>query len=87
MVFSGSGSLMNLHPLADCPVDYRAGGQANDGLLELLFLDLLDQGYYVARRGFMALSLALDDAGLAAFCMTLRAILRERAELIRGNVL
>ena len=34
---------------------------ADDRVLDLLFHHLLDDGIYIARRGFMALSLEIDD--------------------------
>jgi glutamate-1-semialdehyde 2,1-aminomutase len=36
-------------------------------LKELLFFDLLERGYYIARRGMIALSLVVGEAELAAF--------------------
>ena len=50
-------------------------------LLELLFLDLLEHGYYIAPRGYLALSLALTPDQLTGFVRTVRQILRSRAEL------
>ncbi len=46
---TGVGSMICLH----CP---------DDRLLELLFHHLLDEGLYIARRGFMALSMAITDS-------------------------
>ena len=40
---------------------------SDDGAKELLFLDLLERGYYVARRGFIALSSILTDEQLDGF--------------------
>ncbi len=39
---------------------------SDDRVKELLFLDLLDRGFYIARRGYMALSMALTEADLRA---------------------
>jgi glutamate-1-semialdehyde 2,1-aminomutase len=67
MCVTGSGSLMNVHGTAG-PVtstaDLRA---ADDRWKELLFFDALDAGFYLARRGFIALSIEITDADVDAF--------------------
>lgn len=67
MSVTGSGSLMNVHGTAG-PVtstaDLRA---ADDRWKELLFFDALDAGFYLARRGFIALSIEITDADVDAF--------------------
>ncbi len=64
---TGLGTLMNIHattaPIRD--VEDLAG--ADERLRELLFLDLLDRGYYIAGRGYLALSLAVTDDQLHGF--------------------
>jgi len=50
-------------------------------LQELLFLDLLDRGYYLAPRGYLALSLALTPYQLAGFVGAVREFLAARAAL------
>ena len=58
---------MNLHGTAG-PVRSAADlGAADDRLKELLFFHALDAGYFVARRGFMALSIEITDADVAGF--------------------
>ena len=67
MCVTGSGSLMNVHGTAG-PVtstaDLRA---ADDRWKELLFFDALDAGFYLARRGFIALSIEITDSDIDAF--------------------
>jgi glutamate-1-semialdehyde 2,1-aminomutase len=67
MCVTGSGSLMNVHGTAG-PVtstaDLRA---ADDRWKELLFFDALDAGFYIARRGFIALSIEITDDDIDAF--------------------
>lgn len=67
MCATGTGSLMNLHGTAG-PVrsvdDLRA---ADDRWKELLFFDALAAGFYIARRGFIALSIEVTDADAASF--------------------
>ncbi len=68
---SGMGSLMNLHPVAG-PVTTPAGvGDADDRVRELVFLELLDRGFYIARRGFIALTVAVTDDDLDEFVSAL----------------
>ncbi|MEM8971444.1 MAG: aspartate aminotransferase family protein [Pseudomonadota bacterium] len=69
---SGMGSLLNLHPV-EGPVEAPASlDAADDRVRELLFLELLDRGFYVARRGFIALSVAVTDSDLDAFVSALK---------------
>jgi glutamate-1-semialdehyde 2,1-aminomutase len=61
MIATGWGSLLNLHATKG-PVDSpRDLASANAQLEELLFFDLLEKGYYLARRGFIALSIDITD--------------------------
>jgi len=50
-------------------------------LLELLFLDLLELGYYIAPRGYMALSLALTADQIAGFVAAVGKVLDTRGSL------
>jgi glutamate-1-semialdehyde 2,1-aminomutase len=68
---TGVGSLLAVH----------IAGHGDPRLLELLFLDLLDRGYYIAPRGYLALSLALSSAQLAAFVAAVEQIVRSRSPL------
>ena len=64
---TGVGSLLNIHAIAGdvwYPDELAA---SDDRIKELLFLDLLERGYYMARRGFIALSLEVTDEDLAGF--------------------
>ncbi len=64
---TGWGSILGIHPTAAevrapadlASVDHRVG--------ELLFHALLAEGFYLARRGFVALSLAVSDEQIEAF--------------------
>jgi len=58
----GQGSMIAIHPMAGeikSPHDIE---KTDKRLRQLLFLDLLEQGVYIAERGFMALSLMVTDA-------------------------
>ncbi len=61
MQVTGLGSLLTIHPKAgtiDRPEDLDG---TDLRMKRLLYLNLLDQGIYIAERGFMALSLSVDD--------------------------
>lgn len=61
MCATGLGSLLTVHGTAG-PVERVSDlDGSDDRLKELLFFDLLAAGYYMARRGFMALSLDITD--------------------------
>ena len=78
---TGVGSLLAVHA-ATAPVRSLSDlDQGDSRLLELLFLDLLELGYYIAPRGYMALSLALTPSQLTGFVVAVGKILRTRAEL------
>jgi glutamate-1-semialdehyde 2,1-aminomutase len=75
MCVTGAASLMNVHGTAG-PVHSAADLQdADDRWKELLFFHLLDAGIYIARRGFIALSIEVTDddvdtmvASVDSFC-------------------
>jgi glutamate-1-semialdehyde 2,1-aminomutase len=82
---TGIGSLMTLHPTrADIrrPEDLE---NVDARLRELLFLDLLEEGYYIAPRGYMALSLVLADEQLAGFVEVLSGVLAARQPIYSGR--
>jgi glutamate-1-semialdehyde 2,1-aminomutase len=78
---TGVGSLLAVHA-ATAPVRRLDDLDHSDPrLVELLFLDLLELGYYMAPRGYMALSLALTEAQLTGFVAAVGQILDARAAL------
>ncbi len=80
----GWGSIMAIHATAG-PIVAPGDLRAVDGRVgELLFHSLLDRGFYIARRGFIALSLVVTDEQIDAFVEAFTAVLddlRERAIL------
>ena len=61
MCVSGVGSLMNVHGVAG-PVHAATDlAHADDRLKEAFFFAMLDAGVYIARRGFIALSIEITD--------------------------
>jgi len=61
MIATGLGSLLTLHATKGPVKSPRDLNTANKELEELLFFDLLERGYYLARRGFIALSIDITD--------------------------
>jgi len=80
MCVTGRGSMLNLHPTTGPvrSVDDLAGG--DERVRELLFFAALDAGWFIARRGFIALSIEVTDDDVDRFvefidewCRTWRA--------------
>jgi glutamate-1-semialdehyde 2,1-aminomutase len=58
---------MNLHGTAGPVTSIDDLRSADDRWKELLFFAALDAGFYVARRGFIALSIEITDDDVDAF--------------------
>ena len=80
---TGVGSLMAFHATTAAVRRPEDLVDADPRRLELLFLDLLDEGYYVAPRGYLALSLAPDDSQLDGFVEAVARVAAARAGLGR----
>jgi glutamate-1-semialdehyde 2,1-aminomutase len=76
---TGMGSMMTIHPMAGEIASPDAAAAADRRLRELLYLDLLEEGFYIAERGFLALSLVVTDADCDAFVAAVeRHVVRRR---------
>src|SRR5262249_40880701 len=61
MQFTGIGSMIGVH-MTGIPIRNASdAAQGHAGLLELFYFDLVARGIWFAKRGMMALSIALDD--------------------------
>lgn len=80
MQVTGVGSLLTLHPLGGVIGCADDAAKADIRLKRLIYFHLLDEGIYVAERGFMALALTLSDADFDA----LQASLERFVEKNRG---
>lgn len=67
MQVTGVGSLLCVHPVAGHIASPDDAGRADLRLKRLLFFHLLEDGIYLAERGFMALSLVIGDNEEAKF--------------------
>lgn len=82
--WTGLGSLMSPHFTLG-PVRRAADvASADPRLRELLFLDMLARGFYLARRGMVALSLEVGAAELDGFAAAFEEWLDARARLVAG---
>ncbi len=83
MQFTGRGSMLAAHMMAGSirtPADAAAGSvPARD----LFFFDMLREGYWIARRGMMALSLPLTEADMDGFVAAVERFLAARGDLLR----
>ena len=78
----GQGSMVVIHPTAgeiNSPHDIE---NTDKRLRQLLFLDLLEQGIYIAERGFMALSLVVTDADCDRLVKAVEGYITRRRELL-----
>jgi len=93
MQATGIGSLLNIHfsrrPIRT-PMDSHPEGPAAQkaltGLLKLFHLDMIDQGYYLARRGFIALSLPTTEADIEGFAAAVSEFLDARGALLERSL-
>ena len=74
---TGLGSIMNLHVGAEDAATRR-------DIQELLFLELLERGFYIAPRGLIALSLQVTERETAQFLEAVRDILAIHPEELTG---
>jgi glutamate-1-semialdehyde 2,1-aminomutase len=81
MQFTGIGSMIGVH-MTDAPIRNAAdAARGHAGLLELLYFDLVARGIWFAKRGMMALSIALDDADGDKLVATVEEFADTRAPL------
>ena len=77
MQFTGIGSLMNLHGTRQPIRSESDAASSDDRLKELFFLQLLENGYYIARRGFIALMLTNSDDQIEGFVRAVETVARK----------
>jgi glutamate-1-semialdehyde 2,1-aminomutase len=62
MQFTGIGSMIGVHMTSQPIRNAADAAKGHSGLLELFYFDLVARGIWFAKRGMMALSIALDTA-------------------------
>jgi glutamate-1-semialdehyde 2,1-aminomutase len=84
MKATGLGSMLTLHPVAGEVSTPDDVARSDKRLRQLLFLDLLDEGIYIAERGFMALSLKVTEADCESLVAAVERFISRRKELLAG---
>ena len=80
--FTGLGSLMNLHA-TDAPIHSTADlRQSDQRIKDLFFFFMLEQGLYVARRGFIVLSLPVEGMHVDRFIASFDAFVDAHVRLL-----
>ncbi len=84
MQFTGLGSMIGVH-MTDAPIRSEADAlRGNADLLDLFYFDLLARGIWFAKRGMMALSIALDQADADKLVAAVEDFCDTRAPLFEG---
>jgi glutamate-1-semialdehyde 2,1-aminomutase len=79
---TGVGSLLTLHPLGGVIATAEDAAKADQRLKRLIYFHLLEDGIYIAERGFMALALTLSDADLDALETSLQRFVEKHRALV-----
>ena len=74
--------MITLHPISGSIVKPEDAEKADKRLKRLLYLDLLDQGIYIAERGFMALSLMVGTPETQRFLGALEGFIKRYRQLL-----
>jgi glutamate-1-semialdehyde 2,1-aminomutase len=82
MMALGQGSMITIHPAAGDVTSPDDLEHADKRLRQLLFLDLLEQGIYIAERGFMALSLMVTDDDCRTVVEGVERFIQRRRDLL-----
>ena len=79
---TGLGSIMTIHFQREPLRSIRDIRPRDERLRQLLHLDLIDKGFFTARRGYMALSLAVTEADCAALIEVVDDFLTHHGHLL-----
>ena len=82
MKATGQGSMIALHPSAAEITRPEDLDRTDKRLRQLLFLDLLEQGIYIAERGFIALSLMVTDVDCSRLLRAVEGHITRRRDLL-----
>ena len=84
MQFTGFGSMIGVHMTATPIRSAADAARGHAGLLDLFYFDLLARGIWFAKRGMMALSIALDEANADKLVAAVEDFAETRAPLFGG---
>ena len=82
MQWTGIGSMLTAHFVRGALRNPGDVARGDAGLRELFFFDMLDRGFYMARRGMAALSLEIGAAECDGFCDAVEEFVASRAPLL-----
>ncbi len=82
MQFTGVGSMLAAHMHCEPVQNHADAARGDTDLRELFFLDMIEQGIWIARRGMMALSLAIGDPECDRLAEALEEFVHGRRSLI-----
>lgn len=86
VMFTGMGTIMGVHFLRDDDLrDIEYGGHVEEipELRDLLWFDMLEAGFWIVRRGFIALVLETPEAELERFVRAVQAFVTKHADILR----
>ncbi len=83
MKATGLGSMMALHPVSRDIKSVEDADHGDTRLRQLLYLDLLEQGIYMADRGFIALSLMVSEEDCSNLVAAMERFLEKRKETLK----
>jgi glutamate-1-semialdehyde 2,1-aminomutase len=81
MQFTGIGSMIGVHMTATPIRNAADAARGHAGLLDLFYFDLVARGIWFAKRGMMALSIALDEADADKLVAAVEEFAESRAPL------
>lgn len=81
--FTGVGSLMQGHFSPGAPERVEDLRNDNLALADLFFFEMLEAGFYIAKRGTMALSLSINDADCSGFIDAVEEFCTRNRDLVR----
>jgi glutamate-1-semialdehyde 2,1-aminomutase len=84
MQFTGIGSMIGVHMRGGTIANAADAAAGHAGLLELFYFDLTARGIWLAKRGMMALSIALDEADGDKLVAAVEEFVETRAPLFGG---
>lgn len=87
LAFTGRGSLIGVHCTEDGMKDIKSGedlkGKERLDLKDLFWFEMLEEGFWIARRGFMALILETPDEELDRLVAAVERFLDKHRDLFQ----
>jgi glutamate-1-semialdehyde 2,1-aminomutase len=84
MQFTGLGSMIGVHMTLSPIRNAADAARGHAGLLDLFYFDLVARGIWIAKRGMMALSIALDETDADKLAAAVEEFAETRAPLFEG---